>query len=73
MSATYVLFVPGTRGPTVHHQSIKTAREEAKRLLDHCGASQVMICRYVEGMHKRVTVSYDPLGTNPLPRQSDPF
>lgn len=70
MSATYVLFVPGASGPTVYHDSLPSARKEAKRLLDSGGATQVMICRYVEGLQKRTTVTIDPLGQNPLRKRS---
>lgn len=66
MPATCVIFVPGTAGPSVYHDSLASARKEAKRLLDSGGANQVMICRYVEGLQKRTTVTIDPLGPNPL-------
>lgn len=71
MKTTYVLFVPGTRGPTVYHDNIKTAREEAKRLLESGGASEVMVCRFVEGLRKKTIT--EPMEANPLRPRQKPF
>ncbi len=51
---TYVLFVPGKRPPTVYHNSIETAREEAQRLLAQDENKSVMICEFIEGLEKVV-------------------
>lgn len=63
MKPTYVLFVPGSRGPSVYHPDLKSAREEASRLVAS-GVNEVMICRFIEG--KRRTIEIKPLESNPL-------
>ena len=68
MKPTYVLFVPGTRGPSVYHSSLASARKEAQRLLGG-GSGQVMICRYIEGIHNVTEVR--PLESNPLAPSMD--
>lgn len=68
MKPTYVLFVPGTRGPSVYQPTIKAARAEANRLI-MSGVAEVMICRFVEGLRR--TVEAKPLESNPLPPFDD--
>lgn len=65
MKHTYVLFAKNGRSPTVHHPSLKSARDEANRLIDHCNAGEVIICRFVEGL--RSVASKAVLTENPLP------
>ena len=68
----FVLFVPGTRGPSISHNTIEEAREEAKRLIDHCGANQALIFSFVEGLEKVTSVK--PIKSNPLPTDEEqPF
>jgi hypothetical protein len=56
MKATYVLFVPGMRPPSVYHESLASAREEANRLVSSCGSDKVMICRFTECIQRKVEV-----------------
>jgi hypothetical protein len=65
---TYVLFVPDSRGPTVRHDSIESARTEAKRLVD-TGCASVMICEFVEGLER--VVNTKAMRKNPLPTESE--
>lgn len=71
MKTTYVLFVPGGRAPTVYHESLKSAREEASRLIEHGGASDVMVCRFIEGTRKKVVT--EPMAENPLQSHATMF
>jgi ribosomal protein L16/L10AE len=68
---TYVLFVPGKRTPTVYHNSIETAREEANRLLAQDENKQVMICEFAEGLEK--VIKHKPLTKNPLTDRDAPM
>lgn len=70
MKPTYVIFVPGTRGPSVHHATIEEAREEAKRLVEQEGCGSAMICQFVEGVERKVSVS--KMKKNPLPEYDEP-
>lgn len=63
MKPTYVLFVPGTHGPTVHHTTLEDARTEAKRLVES-GCGTVMICEFIEGVERVTTTK--KLKKNPL-------
>lgn len=72
MKPTYVLFVPGSRAPSVRHDTIEEARTEAKRLIDVCKVSSVMICQFIEGMETVTTTRR--LKANPLPADEEmPF
>ncbi len=68
----FVLFVPGTRGPSLSHNTIEEARAEAKRLIEHGGATQALIFEFVEGLEK--VTSMKPIKSNPLPTDEEqPF
>lgn len=56
MKTTYVLFVPGMRPPSVYHESLALAREEANRLVSFCQVEKVMICRFTECIERKVEV-----------------
>jgi hypothetical protein len=64
MKPTYVIFVPGMRPPSVFHNTIESAREEAKRLVEICGSTNAMICEFKEGIER--VVSTRKLRSNPL-------
>lgn len=68
---SFVIFVPGNRGPSVSHDSIESARTEAKRLVESAGVSQALICQFVEGVEKVTTVK--TLKKNPLMLHADIF
>jgi hypothetical protein len=61
----FVLFVPGTRGPSVSHNTIEEARAEAKRLIEYAGAAQALVFEFVEGLEKVTSVK--AIKSNPLP------
>jgi hypothetical protein len=64
MKPTYVIFVPGMLPPSVFHNTIESAREEAKRLVEACGSTKAMICEFKEGIER--VVSTRKLKGNPL-------
>lgn len=69
MKPTYVLFVPGTIGPSVYHDSLASARLEARRIIE-TGAQKVMICRFTEGLERvtsTITLTENPLKKSPRP------
>ena len=66
---TYVLFVPGTAGPTVYHEGLEAARAEAKRLVAEVGVSKVMICEFIEGIESVKQVR--KLRGNPLKQREE--
>lgn len=69
---SYVIFVPGTRGPSVAHCTLEEARAEARRLVELAGAAQAMVCQFIEGVEK--VTSIKTLKVNPLPTDEDmPF
>lgn len=65
MKPTYVIFVRGTRAPSVCHATIEEAREEARRLVEQAGCDSAMICQFVEGVERKVSIS--KMKKNPLP------
>lgn len=69
MKPTYVLFVPNRRPPSVRHDTLESARTEAKRLLTDCAAPSVLVCEVIEGLERVVREPLiRKLKKNPLPK-----
>lgn len=71
MKPTYAIFVPGTRGPSISHETIESARTEARRLVESAGAPQALIFQFVEGVEK--VTSIKTLKKNPLLPSKEPI
>lgn len=71
MKPTYCIFVPGTRCPGVSHETIESARTEARRLVEFAGAPQALIFQFVEGVEK--VTSIKAVKKNPLLPNADIF
>lgn len=68
---SYVIFVPGGACPSVSHDTIESAREEAKRLVTSCGCRKAAIYQFMGGYEKVDAIK--EMKTDPIEPYSMPF